>query len=186
MSRHTSISWSRDKQKNVISSLSQVPWAPNLAGWWFRMRGPTHKISWHIIHVDRWKMKNVITPHSQGPWSPKFGRVLAQDVEAPPEKVMWYFDPVVTGQFQNVIFSQPQGLWPLNIAGWVLRLRGRDAQRQMTLLFRGHITKTLYLYFQMVYGLWHWLRTKGYHLKIWNSRDISTTLQSENVMPNFY
>ena len=36
-------------------------------------------------------------------------------------------------------------------------LRGRHAQRQMTLLFRGHVTKTLYLHFYMVNGPWHWL-----------------------------
>ena len=46
--------------------------------------------------------------------------------------------------FENVIFPQPQGLLPQNLAGCVLRLRSRLAQSQMTLLFRGHVTKTLF------------------------------------------
>ena len=40
------------------------------------------------------------------------------------------------------MFPQPQVLWPPYLAGCVLRLRGRLAQSQMTLLFRGHVTKT--------------------------------------------
>ena len=61
-----------------------------------------------------------------------------------PKKITRNFNSVVTGQFENVIFPQPQGLWPLNLAGCVLRLRGRLAQSQMALLFCGHVTKTLF------------------------------------------
>ena len=72
-----------------------------------------------------------------------------------PKKVTWHFNSVVTWQFENVIFPQPQGLWPLNLAGCVLRLRGRLAQSQMTLLFRGHVTKTSFsLLFSLSHCLW--------------------------------
>ena len=35
----TSIAWSRDKSKNVVSPLSQGLWSPNLAGWCLRIKG---------------------------------------------------------------------------------------------------------------------------------------------------
>ena len=72
-----------------------------------------------------------------------------------PKKVTWHFNSVVTWQFENVIFPQPQVLWPPNLAGYVLRLRGRLAQSQMTLLFRGHVTKTSFsLLFSLSHCLW--------------------------------
>ena len=40
--------------KNVISSLSEGLWTPNLAGWWLRMRRlhqQSHVILWHRGHV---------------------------------------------------------------------------------------------------------------------------------------
>ena len=40
--------------------------------------------------------------------------------------------------------------------------------------------------YHMAYGLWHWLRMREHHLKIYNSHDTSTTCQIENVMPIFF
>ena len=34
------------------------------------MRGPTHKVIRHIVHVVKWQIKNVISLLSQGLWSP--------------------------------------------------------------------------------------------------------------------
>ena len=53
-SRDSSISWSREKIKNVISPLSQGLWTPNLAGWGLRMRGlhpQSHEILRYRGHV---------------------------------------------------------------------------------------------------------------------------------------
>ena len=72
-----------------------------------------------------------------------------------PKKVAWHFNSVVKWQFENVIFSQPQVLWPSNLAGYVFRLRDRLAQSQMTLLFRGHVTKTSFsLFSSLSHCLW--------------------------------
>ena len=57
------------------TSLFTVPkglWAPNLAGWWFRMREPhpqSHVTLRYRIHVTN---KKVISPLSQGLWTPNF------------------------------------------------------------------------------------------------------------------
>ena len=45
-------------------------WTPNLAGWWFRMRGPTHKVTWHVNQMVTWQIKNVISLLSQSLWTP--------------------------------------------------------------------------------------------------------------------
>ena len=75
-----------------------------------------------------------------------------------PKSVTWHFNSVVTRQFENVIYPQPQVLWPPNLAGYVLKLRGRLAQSQMTLLFRGHFTKTS---FSLLSSLSHCLWSVG-------------------------
>ena len=72
-----------------------------------------------------------------------------------PKKVTWHFNSVVKWQFENVIFPQPQVLWPSNLSGYVLKLRGRLAQSQMTLLFHGHVTKTsLSLFSSLSHCIW--------------------------------
>ena len=45
-------------------------WTRNLAGWWLRMRGPTHKVTWHFDIVVTWQIKDVISTLSQGVWTP--------------------------------------------------------------------------------------------------------------------
>ena len=37
--------------KNIKSLLPQCPWPPDLAGWWFIVRGPTHQVKWSFDHV---------------------------------------------------------------------------------------------------------------------------------------
>ena len=100
----------------------------------------TDKVTWHINQVVTWQIENDISPLSQNLWIPNLAGFL--HIMNGPQKVTWHFNSVVTWQFENIIFPQPQVLWLPNLAGYVLRLRGRLAHSQMTLLFRGHITKT--------------------------------------------
>ena len=62
------------------ASLFPVPlslWTPNLAGWLFRMRGPTHKVTWNFDIVVTWQIKNAISVFSQGLCTPNLaGRWL--------------------------------------------------------------------------------------------------------------
>ena len=120
------------------------------------------------------------------PIAPKISQVADSRWGGLAQKFTWHFNPVIMWQFKNVIFSPPQDLWPPIFAGLVLRLNGHHAQSQMTLLFWGHVTKTLYLHFHTAHGPWHWLRMREHHLSIYNSRDTSTTWQIENVMPIFF
>ena len=127
---------------------------------------PTHKVTWHIDQVVTWQIENGVFPLSQHLWTPNLAGCLL--IMNGPEKVTWYFNSGVAWQFENVIFLQPQVLWLPNLAGYILRLRGPLAQRQMTLLFRGHVKRLhfqFYLHFHIAYGLWDWLRMREHHLK---------------------
>ena len=111
----------------------------------------THQPSGHLTNKKRY-----ISTFKR-PVDINCSRVLTQHKWVP-KKVTWHFNSVVTWQLENVIFSQLQGLLPLNLAGCVLRLRGRLAQSQMTLLFRGHVTKTS---FSLLSSLSHCLWSVG-------------------------
>ena len=137
--------------KNIISPLSQGLWTPNLTRWWLRMTGPhpqshgAHRTRGHVTNEKRYisTLKRSMfskTWHGDSRWG------------GSTQKITWLLDPVVTWKFKNVIFSQPQGLWLPSLARWVLRLTGRHAQSQITLLFPGLVTKTLYLHFHVAYA----------------------------------
>ena len=65
-------------------------------------------------------------------------------------------------------------------------LRGHHAQSEITLLFRGHVTKTLYLsryIFSLSHGPWSVTLAKDDRTPLKNlQRDAFTTLQIENVV----
>ena len=54
--------------QKTLSLLSQGLWTPNLADWWLKMTGPTHKFTWQFNIVVTWQIKNVISPLSQDLW----------------------------------------------------------------------------------------------------------------------
>ena len=146
--------------ENGISSLSQGLWTPNLAGWWFWMRGShphshvTHQPSGYVT-IKKWYISTFTRPVD-----PKLSKVLTQHE--------WVPKNVVTWQFENVIFPQPQGLWPLNLAGYVLRLRGRLTKARWHFCFVVTLQKLhfhFYFHFHIAYGLWDWLRMREHHLK---------------------
>ena len=117
------------------------------------MRGPhpqSHVTLWYRGHGAN--NKRYISTFTR-PVDPKLSRVFTQHE--------WFQKCHVTFQFCSHMtiwichISSTTGLWPLNLAGCVLRLRGRLAQSQMTLLFRGHVTKTSFsLLFSLSHCLW--------------------------------
>ena len=77
-------------------------WTPNLAGWWFRMKGI------HLTQImwSRVRSRNALSPHSQGPQSPKLGRVLNQDEGVSLKKsrdisIVWSREKSKTSYFLN-------------------------------------------------------------------------------------
>ena len=150
------------------------------------MKGP-HPQS-HVTHRPRGHVTNqkrYISTFTR-PMVSKIWPGVDSGYGGPTKYITWHFNAAVTWQFKNVLFPQPQGLWPPNLTGWLLRLSHHHAQSQTTLLFRGHVTKMLYLHFLMAYGPWHWLGWENINLEIYNSRNPSTTWQIGNVMPNFF
>ena len=163
--------------KNVISSLSEGLWIPNLAGWWLRMRGPHPQSHVTQDHVVLWQIKNVIYPHSQGSWPPKIGRVLTQDEGTSPKK----------SRYTSILQSRDNSK-----TSYFLNHKACDLQTQhdeylgwgvVTRKAKWHLDlKKLYLHFHIAYSPWHWLKMREHHIKIYNSRD---TWQIENVMHMF-
>ena len=114
-------------------------WTPNLAGWWFRMRGP-HPYG-HVTHRPRdhvTNQKRYISTFTK-PMGPQLSRLVTLDEGLHPQSYVT-FDHVVTWQIKNVISPLSQGLWTPHLAEWCLRMRKPHPQSHVTLRHRGHLT----------------------------------------------
>ena len=115
-------------------------WTPNLAGWWFRMRGPhpqsrvTLRYRGHVTNKKRYI--STFARRMDPKFSKQGGNLGWRDVTY---KVMWRINHVVTWQIENVISLLSQGLWIRNLAGWCRRMRGRHPQSHVTLQYCGHV-----------------------------------------------
>ena len=146
-------------------------WTPNLAGWWFRMRGPHPQSRVTLPYRGHATNKKRYISTFKRRMDPKFskqgGNLGWRDVTY---KVMWRINHVVTWQIENVIFPVTQRLWTPNLAGWWLRMRGHHLQNHVTHRSRGQVSiKTFYLYIHKAHGPQNlvgcWIRMRGPHPK---------------------
>ena len=88
-------------------------WTPNLAGWWFRMRRPTHRVTWLYDIVVTWQTKNIISPLLQGLLTANLAD-WCFGMRGPPSQ-----SHVATRQIKNILWPHSQGPWPPKLV-WVL------------------------------------------------------------------
>ena len=139
--------------KNVISSLSQGLWAPDLAvgdlGW----GDPIHKVTWHIDQVVTWKIKNSIPPLSQDLWTPNLTRCLLKMNGSQKSHVTLQFCTHMA-IWKCHVSSTTRSMAP-KLSRMCSYVERSSRKSQMTLLFCGHVTKTSFsLLFSLSHCLW--------------------------------
>ena len=124
-SRDTSITWSRENQKKVISPLSQGLWTPNVKGWWLRIR--KHKVTWHFDQVVTGQMKSIVSPFFQDLQIPSLAKWQLR-MRTPHPQSHSTIQSVVMWQIKYVISPLSQGLSPPNLARWSPKIKATPAK----------------------------------------------------------
>ena len=155
--------WSREvtwQVKSLISPIPQSLWPPILTRRWLMMRITQplcHMTLWPRVtwsHVTKWELS---ISSSKSSMINKLSRVVTNDQGNSPivsHDSLTTKSREVTWQTKNKIYSLAQRLWPPNLAGRRLIMRGIHSCH-MTLWPRGHMRshdklKTKYLLFNKV------------------------------------
>ena len=131
-------------QQTPLFTVPKGLWAPNLAGWWFRMR-ELHPQS-HVDIVVTWQIKKLYIHFHKayGPQTQPVGNLRWGD---PTHKVTWRINHVVTRQNKNVLCPHSQGPWPPKLGRVLNQDEGTTPKnsRDTSIVRSGEKLKTSYL-----------------------------------------